>query len=74
MQRMVEATLINNILNKYETRYQECQKKWNDDYIALASNKLDEDKTKFTLDDITSLNAQMGAYECIIKDLGDLIR
>ena len=73
MQRLVEATLIKNILEKYQGRYNECQAQWNDNYKELQQTS-DSDRRSFLLEGITSLNAQISAYECVIKDLGELIK
>lgn len=73
MQRLIEATLIKNILEKYQGRYNECQAQWDDNYKELQQTS-DSDRRSFLLEGITSLNAQISAYECIIKDLGELIK
>ena len=85
MQRMIEATLIAKILEKYEQRYKECSEQWDSDYVELGV--MDEQKAKgkpqqwtdherrdFIINDILALNAQISAYECIIKDLKGLIK
>lgn len=73
MQRLIEATLIKNILEKYQGRYDECQAQWDDNYKELQQTS-DSDRRSFLLEGITSLNAQISAYECVIKDLGELIK
>lgn len=73
MQRLVEATLIKNILEKYQGRYDECQAQWDDNYKELQQTS-DSDRRSFLLEGITSLNAQISAYECVIKDLKELIK
>lgn len=73
MQRLIESTLIKNVLEKYQNRYNECQSQWDDNYNELQQTS-DSDRRSFLLEGITSLNAQISAYECIIKDLGELIK
>ena len=73
MQRLIEATLIKNILEKYQGRYDECQAQWDDNYKELQQTS-DLDRRSFLLEGITSLNAQISAYECVIKDLKELIK
>jgi hypothetical protein len=73
MQRLVEATLIKNILEKYQGRYDECQLQWDDNYKELQQTS-DSDRRSFLLEGIVSLNAQLSAYECVIKDLKELIK
>ena len=84
MQRMIESTVIAKILKKYEQRYEECSDQWDSDMKELEG--LEEQKTSvglqgkemkrydFLLNDILSLNAQISAYECIIKDLKGLVK
>ena len=73
MQRLIEATLIKNILEKYQGRYDECQAQWDDNYKELQQTS-DSDRRSFLLEGITSLNAQISTYECVIKDLKELIK
>lgn len=78
MQRMVESTVIVNILKKYEQRYEECSEQWDNDMMQLKGlteqEESDNDRKNFLLNDILALNAQLSAYECIIKDLKGLIK
>ena len=74
MQRLIEATLIKNILEKYQSRYDECQAQWDKDCQELKDNIVSEDRKDFILTDIANLNMQLSAYECIIKDLKELIK
>ena len=73
MQRLIEATLIKNILEKYQNRYDECLSQWDDNYKELQQTS-DSDRRSFLLEGITSLNSQLSAYECVIKDLKELIK
>lgn len=74
MQRLIEATLIKNILEKYQSRYDECQAQWDKDCQELKDNIVSEDRKDFILTDIANLNMQLSAYECIVKDLKELIK
>lgn len=74
MQRMIESTLINNLLSKYQGRYDECQAKWNEDYKEMQDEHIDLKRNSFLADEINSLNVQLSAYECIVKDLKELIK
>ena len=81
---MIEATLIAKILEKYEQRYKECDEQWHENMMELegmdekrASVGLeltDHERKDFLINDILALNAQISAYECIIKDLKGLIK
>lgn len=73
MQRLIEATLIKNILEKYQGRYDECLSQWDDNYKQLQQTS-DSDRKSFLLEGIVSLNSQLSAYECVIKDLKELIK
>lgn len=74
MQRTIESTLINNLLSKYQTRFDECQAKWNEDYEELKDNNIEADRKDFILTDISNVNIQLSVYECIVKDLKELIK
>ena len=82
MQRMIESTVVRQILKKYESRYNEAEAKWEEDYQAIkdiddkkheGQEWTDHQRREFLTEDMQSLNAQLGAYECIIKDLRNLI-
>lgn len=70
---MIDSTLINNLLSKYQTRFDECQAQWDKDYQELKDN-IDTDRKNFILTDISNINIQLSAYECIVKDLKELIK
>lgn len=74
MQRLIEAILVNKLLSKYEGRLMECQTRWDDDYQELKYEDIDPKRKSFLVDDVNILNAQIGAYECIVKDLKELIK
>lgn len=84
MQRTIDAVLIKKILEKYQERYDECEQKWEDDVaqLKLLSEKqkteelrlAEKEHQSFLIDDVAILNAQISAYECIVKDLKELIK
>ena len=74
MQRMIEAPLIYNLWKKYNERFNECQTQWDKDYVELQNEDIDADRKDFLLTDIVNLNVQLSAYECIVKDLKELIK
>lgn len=75
VQRMIESTVINKLLSKYQTRFDECQAQLEKDYQELNDyNILGTDKMDFILTDINDINLQLSVYECIIKDLKELIK
>lgn len=73
MQRMIESTVINKLLSKYQTRFDECQAQWDKDYKEMQDEHINLKRNSFLIDEINSLNTQLSAYECIIKDLKGLI-
>ena len=62
---------IRDLLMKYENRYTECEQKFNLDIAEL--NTATTERISWLNEDIISLNGQLGAYECIIKDLRGLL-
>ena len=74
MQRMIEAPLVYNLWKKYSERFNECQAQWDKDCIELQNENINADRKDFLLTDIASLNVQISAYECIVKDLKELIK
>ena len=74
MQRMIEATLVNRLLLKYQNRFNECQAQWDKDYQELKDYNIDADRKDFILTDISNINIQLSTYECIIKDLKELVK
>ncbi len=74
MQRMIESILINNLLLKYQTRFDECKAQWDKDYQELKNCNIDTNRKDFLLADIADINIQLSAYECIVKDLKELIK
>ncbi len=72
MQRNCEVTVLLQLLNKYQDRYVECENKWQDNMEQLKECS-DQERRSWLLEDIVSLNSQLSAYECIIKDLRGII-
>ena len=62
---------IQQMLTKYENRYAECEQQFTSDVSELATAT--GDRLSWLNEDIISLNGQLGAYECIIKDLRGLL-
>lgn len=73
MQRTIDATLVNQILVKYENRLKECQDRWDEDYKKLQSG-ISEAERDYLLIDVDMQNAQISAYECVVKDLKKLVK
>ena len=59
---------------KYDNRFNECQAQWDKDCAELKDSNIDADRKDFLLTDIANLNVQLSAYECIVKDLKELIK
>lgn len=64
--------IIQAILEKYETRKEECEEKFDEDVVSLKQTT-DEDRKKYLTEDMMCLNSQIGTYECIIKDLKEYL-
>lgn len=68
---------IQQMYNKYKSRYEECDQEWNKAYDELKT--LDESpqkdvKRKSQLsENMFALNMQISAYECIVKDLKEYL-
>ena len=73
MQRLIEATLVNKILKKYEDRLKECETRWDKDY-EKHNRETDPTKLSFLVEDMNLVNVQISAYECIVKDLKELVK
>lgn len=71
---MILSTLVNDILKKYQQRLEECETQLKEDSSEIIKLNVESPRYTFILSDITSLNAQIGAYECIVKDLKGLVK
>ena len=59
------------ILEKYEERIDECNERFDEDVLSLKIKDNTQERMDWLHNDIQSLNAQIGCYECIIKDIKD---
>ena len=86
MQRMIDAVVIKNILEKYQTRLDACHERWDrnnetiksigkeeESCIANGITPLTKQRKDFIAKDFEALNIQIGTYECFIKDLKKLL-
>lgn len=64
---------IKEMYIKYNNRYEECQSNWDKAYAELANNQCTASRKQWLTDEIQSLNAQISAYECIVKDLKEIL-
>ncbi len=60
------------IYDKYKDRLDETQKAWDDAYNELR-NSTDRERKNYLTEHIQLLNAQISAYECIVKDLKEYL-
>ena len=86
MQRTIDIVVIRKILEKYQTRLNECHDRWNNNNEILKSIEQEEEsclangiapctqqRKDFIAKDFEALNIQIGTYECFIKDLKKLV-
>ena len=65
---------LNTLLEKYEIRKEECEEQFDDDLKELKLNNSSLERISWLNDDMRLINAQIGAYECIIKDLKEWLK
>ena len=65
---------LNALLDKYQERNTECEERFDEDVLSLKVNDNIEQQIKWLNADIQSLNIQLGIYECILKDIKELIQ
>lgn len=65
-------TKLEELLDKYEQRVIECDEQFAEDVASLKTCS-DNSRVEWLNNDIRSLNTQLGVYECIIKDIEELI-
>lgn len=65
---------INDLLEKYEIRKEECEEQFNDDLKEIKLNNNSLERISWLHDDMRLINAQIGVYECIIKDLKEFLK
>jgi hypothetical protein len=66
---MTTTEKLNTLLEKYEMRKEECEEQFDDDLKELKLKDNSLERISWLNDDMRLINAQIGAYECIIKDL-----
>lgn len=64
---------LKEILDKYTERITECDECFNEDVLSLKSTT-DADRIDWLNRDMQCLNVQIGAYECIVKDIKELLK
>lgn len=64
---------IEILLDKYQERYNECEERFDEDVLSLKIKDNTSERIEWLNRDMTCLNAQLGTYECIIKDLKELL-
>ena len=64
---------LNELLEKYEDRIEECNEQFDEDVMEIKTKDISEKRSAWLNNDISCLNAQIGVYECILKDIKELI-
>lgn len=65
---------LNALLEKYQERNTECEERFDEDVLSLKINDNTEQQIEWLNADIQSLNIQLGIYECILRDIKELIK
>ena len=65
---------LNALLEKYQERNAECEERFDEDILSLKINDNTEQQIEWINADIQSLNIQLGIYECILRDIKELIK
>lgn len=65
---------LNALLEKYQERNAECEERFDEDVLSLKINDNTEQQIEWLNADIQSLNIQLGIYECILRDIKELIK
>ena len=65
---------IKDIIEKYEKRYEECEEQFASDVSEISDANISQERLAWLNEDMISLNGQLGAYECIIRDLKRLLQ
>ena len=65
---------LNALLEKYPERNTECEERFDEDVLSLKINDNTEQQIEWLNADIQSLNIQLGIYECILRDIKELIK
>ena len=65
---------IQQMYDKYNERYLECDFEWHKAYELLKKNdSKNKEREEDLVERINALNVQLSAYECIVKDLKEYI-
>lgn len=64
---------LNELLEKYEDRIEECNEQFDEDVMEIKTKEISEKRSAWLNNDMSCLNAQIGVYECILKDIKELI-
>ena len=64
---------LTEIYKKYQARLLECQDIFNLDVKELQDKDITAERREWLKKDMDLLNVQIGAYECIVKDLGEIV-
>ena len=65
---------LNALLEKYQERNSECEERFDEDVLSLKLNDNTDKQIEWLNADIQSLNIQLGIYECILRDIKELIK
>ena len=65
---------LNALLEKYQERNTECEERFDEDVLSLKINDNTEQQIEWLNADMQSLNIQLGIYECILRDIKELIK
>lgn len=64
---------VESLLEKYESRNEECEERFREDSMSLQDNNITQERRDWLNRDLMCVNVEIGTYECIIKDLKELL-
>ena len=73
---MIEENKIEKLLNKYKENYEATEQQLNDTRTKMANSDyetLDETQKEWLNDDWNSCTGQLSVYECVIRDLSQIL-
>ena len=73
---MIEENKIEKLLNKYKENYEATEQQLDDTRSKMANSDyetLDETQKEWLNDDWNSCTGQLSVYECIIRDLSQIL-
>ena len=85
MQRTIDSIVIKKLIDKYQTRADDCLIRYYDDKALLekaynikksttdVSKWVNPQQEDYAQKDITSMSTQLSVYECVLKDLCKLV-